>query len=147
EESASHKKTTDKRTWLIDPIDGTTNFAHGFPVFCVSIALWEHQQPKVGVVLEVSSNECFYAVKGEGAFLNDKPIHVSSIERGKDAMIGTGFPYSNLDLVTPYLALFEWMMQNTQAVRRPGAAAYDLCCVAIGRFDGFYEYALNAWDV
>ena len=147
EESATEKILPVERTWLIDPIDGTTNFAHGFPVFCVSIALWEQQQPKVGLVLEVSSGECFHAVTGGGAFLNEQPIQVSTIKEGADAMIGTGFPYNDLSLITSYLKLFEWLLHNAQAVRRPGAAAYDLCCVAAGRFDGFYEYSLNPWDV
>lgn len=147
EESSNEQVLPIKRTWLIDPIDGTTNFAHGFPVFCVSIGLWENQQPKMGLVLEVNSGECFYATVGGGAFLDEQQIQVSSVSDAAHAMIGTGFPYNDLSLKTNYLRLFNWLMQRTQAIRRPGAASYDLCCVAAGRFDGFYEYSLNPWDV
>lgn len=147
EETSQQHVVPEQRTWLIDPIDGTTNFAHGFPVFCVSIALWEEQEAKMGLVLEVNKDECFYALKGEGAFLNEKPIQVSSIDEPQYSLIGTGFPYNDLSIVQNYLRIFEWLMHRTQGVRRPGAASYDLCCVACGRFDGFYEYSLNAWDV
>lgn len=147
EETSKKHVLPERRTWLVDPIDGTTNFAHGFPVFCVSIALWEKQEARMGLVLEVNKEECFYALKGEGAFLNEQPIHVSSIEDPKYSMIGTGFPYNDLSLLQNYLRIFEWLLHRTQGVRRPGAASYDLCCVAAGRFDGFYEYALNPWDV
>lgn len=147
EESAKEHVLPVERTWMIDPIDGTTNFAHGFPVFCVSIALWENQEAKMGVVLEVNRDECFWALKREGAYLNEAPIQVSGIEEPQYAMVGTGFPYNDMSLVQNYLRIFEWLIHRTQGVRRPGAASYDLCCVASGRFDGFYEYALNPWDV
>lgn len=147
EESASEQVLPKARTWIIDPIDGTTNFAHGFPVFCVSIALWERQEAKVGLVLEVSADECFTAVRGKGAFLNGQKIEVSKIAQAKDSLIGTGFPYNDLSLVKNYLRFFKWLMHRTQGVRRPGSAAYDLCCVACGRYDGFYEYALSPWDI
>ena len=147
EESSEEQVLPEERTWLIDPIDGTTNFAHGFPVFCVSIALWEGQQAKAALVLEVSSEEYFTAERGEGAYLNEKRIEVSNISEAKHSLIGTGFPYNDLSLVKNYLRFFEWLMHRTQGVRRPGSAAYDLCCVASGRYDGFYEYALNPWDI
>lgn len=147
EETAQKRQLPRQRTWLIDPIDGTTNFAHGFPVFCVSIALWEDEEPKMGIVLEVNSNELYSAIAGEGAFLNGNKIRVSPLSDPANALIGTGFPYNDLSLVDNYIRLFKWLMYKTQGVRRPGAAAYDLCCVAAGRFDGFYEYSLNAWDV
>ncbi|MTI87989.1 MAG: inositol monophosphatase [Balneolaceae bacterium] len=135
------------RVWIIDPIDGTTNFAHGFPVYCISIALWEDNEPRVGLVMEVVSGEVFTAVKGKGAFLNGDSISVSHIEDSKQALIGTGFPYSNLELVDSYLRLFRSLMDNTHGLRRPGSAAWDLCNVACGRFEGFYEYGLSPWDV
>lgn len=135
------------RTWMIDPIDGTTNFAHGFPVYCVSIGLWENQQPKVGVVLEVYRNDLFTAVAGNGAFLNGEQIHVSELKDFNHSLIGTGFPYNDLSILEHYIRFFEWLLHHTQGVRRPGSAAYDLCCVAAGWFDGFYEYSLNPWDV
>lgn len=147
EESSTEQVLPIERTWLIDPIDGTTNFAHGFPVFCVCIGLWEKQEAKMGLVLEVNRDECFWALKGEGAYLNDTPIRVSGVEEPHHSMIGTGFPYNDMSLVQNYLRFFEWLLYRTQGVRRPGAASYDLCCVASGRFDGFYEYALNPWDV
>jgi myo-inositol-1(or 4)-monophosphatase len=147
EESSVEQVMPEGRTWLIDPIDGTTNFAHGFPVYCVSIGLWENREPKMGLVLEVSRGECFTAIKDAGAYLNGNPISVSKLTNPADALVGTGFPYNDLSLVDHYLQFFRMLMSNIQGVRRPGAASYDLCCVACGRFEGFYEYALNPWDV
>lgn len=147
EESSAKQEMPDGRTWLIDPIDGTTNFAHGFPIYCVSIGLWEDHKPQMGLVLEVSRDECFTAIKGKGAFLNGNPITVSKQDDPSNALIGTGFPYNDLSLMDNYLAFFRMLMTNVQGVRRPGAASYDLCCVACGRFEGFYEYSLNPWDV
>lgn len=147
EESAAEDRLTDSRTWIIDPIDGTTNFAHDFPMYCVSVALWEHKAPKVGIVIEVNRDEEFTAIAGEGAWLNDEKIHVSSKNDHKKAFVGTGFPYNDLSLIDPYLDLFRKLMTELQGIRRPGSAAYDLCCVACGRFDGFYEYSLHIWDV
>lgn len=147
EETTDEVSMPDGQTWLIDPIDGTTNFTHGFPVYCVSIGFWENREPKMGLVLEVASSECFTAVAGEGAYLNDRQISVSNCEDPKQALVGTGFPYNDLSLVENYLQFFKMLMSSIQGVRRPGAAAFDLCCVACGRFDGFYEYALNPWDV
>lgn len=147
EESENEETLSDKRTWIIDPIDGTTNFAHDFPVYCVSVAMWEKGKPKVGVVIEINRNEEFTAVAGEGAWLNGEKIQVSTTETSRDAFIATGFPYNDLSLVEPYLNLFRHLMKELQGIRRPGAATFDLCCVACGRFDGFYEYSLHAWDV
>lgn len=147
-EETAHKDTMPEgRTWLVDPIDGTTNFAHGFPIYCVSIGLWDHREPQMGVVLEVASGECFSALAGKGAFLNGDPISVSKLEDPGKALVGTGFPYNDLSLMDNYLRYFRMLMSSTHGVRRPGSAAYDLCCVACGRFDGFYEYSLNPWDV
>ncbi|HET8864752.1 MAG TPA: inositol monophosphatase family protein [Gracilimonas sp.] len=147
EESTHITELPDKRIWIIDPIDGTTNFAHNFPAYCVSIALWEEKEPKVALVLEVAHQELFTAVKGEGAFLNGKPIKISETKDPSSSLIGTGFPYRDLHLVDNYLKLFKRMMDKTHGVRRPGTAAWDLCNVACGRFEGFYEYGLSAWDV
>ncbi|MDR9419323.1 inositol monophosphatase family protein [Gracilimonas sp.] len=147
EESSGTNELAEGRIWIIDPIDGTTNFAHGFPVYCVSIALWENREPKVGLVLEVANQEEFTAVSGEGAFLNGEPIQVSGNEDPSSSLIGTGFPYKDFDLVDNYLKLFRAMMHKTHGVRRPGTAAWDLCNVACGRFEGFYEYGLSIWDV
>lgn len=147
EESTENKPFTSGRTWLIDPIDGTTNFAHGFPIFCVSIGMWENKLPKVGVVLEVTSGDYFTAQVGQGAYLNEERISVSSNPKPKNALIGTGFPYTDLSIVNNYLEMFHSLMYKSQGVRRPGSAAFDLCCVACGRFEGFYEYSLSPWDV
>lgn len=147
EESSAEAVLTDERTWIIDPIDGTTNFAHGFPVFCVSIGFWVNREARAGVVLEVNQDELFTAEKGKGAFLNGLPVHVSNGSDPGNALIMTGFPYKDLNLLDDYLKLFKSLIQNTHGVRRPGSAAYDLCCLAAGRCEGFYEYGLSAWDV
>ncbi|MEX0721719.1 MAG: inositol monophosphatase family protein [Balneolaceae bacterium] len=147
EESESMTSLPDGRVWIIDPIDGTTNFAHAFPIYCVSIALWDQKKPQVGLVLEVVNDELFTAVTGEGAFLNGKQIHVSENNEPSSSLIGTGFPYNNLHLVDNYLKLFKTLMKETHGLRRPGSAAWDFCNVACGRFEGFYEYGLSSWDV
>lgn len=146
EETEQEMVLPENRTWMVDPIDGTTNFAHGFPVYCVSIAMWEHQQPRVGVVLEANRDELFTATAGGGAFLNGNRLKVSEQDPA-NSMIGTGFPYNDLSILPHYIRFFEWLIHHTQGIRRPGSAAYDLCCVAAGWFDGFYEYSLNPWDV
>ena len=147
EESKKRSSIPEDRIWIVDPIDGTTNFAHSFPVYCVSIALWENREPKVGLVYEVANDELFTAITGEGAYLNGKEIHISQNNNPDSSLIGTGFPYNNLNLVDNYLKLFKRMMEKTHGVRRPGSAAWDLCNVACGRFEGFYEYGLSPWDV
>jgi myo-inositol-1(or 4)-monophosphatase len=147
EESADHDSMSENRTWIVDPIDGTTNFANDFPIYCVSVALWENRQPKVGVVIEVNRDEEFSAVAGEGAWLNGKKISVSGTSNPRNGFVATGFPYNDLSLVDPYLKLFRVLMEELQGIRRPGSASFDLCCTACGRFDGFYEYSLHIWDV
>lgn len=147
EESADHDKLSENRTWIVDPIDGTTNFANDFPIFCVSVALWENRQPKAGVVIEVNRDEEFTAVSGEGAWLNGEKISVSVTSNPRNGFVATGFPYNDLSLIDPYLKLFRVLMKELQGIRRPGAASYDLCNVACGRFDGFYEYSLHIWDL
>ncbi|MBO6792401.1 MAG: inositol monophosphatase [Balneolaceae bacterium] len=147
EESNTYTELPEGRIWIIDPIDGTTNFAHGFAPFCVSIALWVDGAAKVAVVFEVAHDELFSAVEGEGAWLNDSLISVSSTSDPSKSLIATGFPYSQFDLVDPYLALLKNLMQKTHGIRRAGASSYDLCCVAAGRVEGFYEYGLSPWDV
>lgn len=147
EESQKKTELPEGRVWIIDPIDGTTNFAHAFPFYCVSIALWDEKEARVALVLEVAHDEWFTAINGEGAWLNDEPISVSQNDDPSSSLIGTGFPYNNLNLVDNYLKLFRRMMEKTHGVRRPGTAAWDLCNVACGRFEGFYEYGLSPWDV
>lgn len=133
--------------WVIDPLDGTTNFVHGMPFFAVSIALCDEQKPILGVVHELGRLETFSAYLGGGAKLNGEPISVSSTKTLKSALLGTGFPYTDFGLIDPYLALFKHLMQHSRGLRRPGSAATDLAYVACGRFDGFFEYGLGPWDV
>lgn len=133
--------------WVIDPLDGTTNFIHNIPVFAVSISLMEHEELILGVVYEVNRHECFYAKKGGGAFCNDTPIKVSAAGSLSASLIATGFPYYNFDLIDKYLATMKSLMQKTHGLRRFGSAAVDLCYVASGRTEGFFEYNLNSYDV
>lgn len=147
EETANKAVLPEGRVWIIDPIDGTTNFAHGFPVYCVSIAFWEDGKPKAALVLEVNRNEYFAAEAGKGASLNGRQIQVSGITSHDQSLLGTGFPYNDFSMVQPYLDIFDHLMKETHGLRRPGSAAYDLCTVACGRLDGFYEYSLSPWDV
>lgn len=133
--------------WIIDPLDGTTNFIHGISPFAVSIALMEGNEIVIGVVYEVSLDECFYAWKGSQAFLNGVPIKVSTAPKVHDGLIATGFPYYDFSKTTEYLQLLEYFMRNSHGVRRLGSAATDLSYVAAGRFDAFYEYSLQSYDV
>lgn len=147
EESSAAQRLPEGRVWIIDPIDGTTNFAHSFPVYCISIALWDKKKPCLGAVYELNSRELFWAAAGEGAWLNDRKITVSSEQNPGKALIGTGFPYQELEMLDYYLNIFKELMEKTHGVRRPGSAAWDLCNVACGRLEGFYEYGLKPWDV
>ncbi|MFW5725633.1 MAG: inositol monophosphatase family protein [Bacteroidota bacterium] len=133
--------------WIVDPLDGTTNFIHRLPCFSVSIALMHKGKVVAGVVYEVNLEECFYAWEGGGAFLNGKPIRVSSASRLQDSLLATGFPYHDYSRLEKYLELFTWCLHNTHGIRRIGSAAVDLAYVACGRFDAFFEYSLKAWDV
>jgi len=133
--------------WIIDPLDGTTNFIHGFPQYAVSIALAHKGVLSHAVVYDPSRNELFTASKGGGAFLNDKRIRVSSRVKLADSLIGTGFPYRVFEHVDAYMAIFKELMRKTAGLRRPGAASLDLACVASGRLDGFWEFGLSPWDM
>lgn len=133
--------------WIIDPLDGTTNYAHGFPWFAISIALEIEGEVQVGVILNTMMNELFTAVKGDGAFLNGELIHVSSRAPLKNALLATGFPYEKSRDGENNFANFERFQMQSRAVRRAGSAALDLACVAAGRFDGFWECGLKPWDV
>ncbi len=133
--------------WVIDPIDGTTNFVHQIPIFCVSVALLHNKKPFLGVVYELNAKEMFSAEKDKGAFLNGNPIHVSHHSELKDTLIATGFPYYDYERIDPYLNSLKVFMKETRGVRRLGSAAADLAYVACGRFDAFYEYSLSPWDV
>ncbi|MFZ0887294.1 MAG: inositol monophosphatase family protein [Candidatus Binataceae bacterium] len=146
EESGASAESSEHR-WIVDPLDGTTNFAHGYPQFCVSIAYEHRGRLELGVVYDALKRECFVARRGGGARLNGKPIHVSRVRRLEDSMLCTGFPYDRRERPRFYLAFWEAFMMRTQAIRRTGSAALDLTCVACGRIDGFFEFGLKAWDV
>jgi len=133
--------------WIIDPIDGTTNFIHQIPAFAFSIALQEKGETVLGIVYEITRNELFYAVKGEGAFMNDKPIHVAKHTQLSDCLLATGFPYYDFGQMDEYLEVLKVFMKGTRGLRRIGSAAVDLAYTACGRFDGFFEYGLSPWDI
>ncbi|KQU73670.1 MULTISPECIES: inositol monophosphatase family protein [unclassified Rhizobacter] len=147
ESGRTHGAKNSEYVWIIDPLDGTTNFIHGFPVYAVSIALAFRDQIQQAVVYDPTRNDLFYASKGRGAFLNDKRLRVSKRTRMQDSLIGTGFPFRKGDNFKRYVKMFEEVMQNCAGLRRPGAAALDLCYVAAGFYDGFFETGLNPWDI
>ncbi|RYY18559.1 MAG: inositol monophosphatase [Sphingobacteriaceae bacterium] len=140
-------KTAPQYNWVIDPLDGTTNFIHGLPVYSVSIALKEYEELVLGVVYEINQDECFYAWKDAPAYLNGKEIHVSDKPTLADSLVATGFPYYNFDQADAYMDLFKDLIQNTHGLRRLGSAAVDLAYTACGRFDAYYEYNLNDYDM
>ncbi|MGH8678320.1 MAG: inositol monophosphatase family protein [Burkholderiales bacterium] len=133
--------------WIIDPLDGTTNFLHGLPIYCVSIALAHKGVLQHGVIFDTTRNDLYTASRGSGAYLNDRRLRVSKRDKLIDALIGTGFPFRMFDYMDAYVAMLKDMMQKTAGVRRPGAAALDLAAVAAGRLDGFWEIGLSPWDM
>lgn len=133
--------------WYIDPLDGTINFAHDVPIFCVSLAYAHQNQVILGVVYDPLRDECFSAERGRGAWLNGDPIHVSDTPDLLHSLMATGFPYDRWDSPLNNLEFFNRFSRRTQGVRRLGSAAIDLCYVACGRLDGFWEVSLNAWDI
>lgn len=133
--------------WIIDPLDGTTNFIHGVPTYSISIALYEEDQPVIGIVYEINRAEMFHTYRSAPAFLNHKEIRVSKRGLLSESLLGTGFPYYQFDQQPGYMQLLAELMQKTHGLRRIGSAAVDLAYVACGRFDAFFEYNLNAYDV
>ncbi|MDR1853310.1 MAG: inositol monophosphatase [Azoarcus sp.] len=133
--------------WVIDPLDGTTNFIHGFPQYAVSIALTRKGAPEHAVIFDPTANELFVASRGRGAFLNDRRIRVSKRQKLADALLGTGFPFRQFDHVDAYIAMFRELTQKSAGLRRPGAASLDLAWLAAGRLDGFWEIGLKPWDM
>jgi len=146
-EEGLSKNRGEEFRWIIDPLDGTTNYAHGFPIFCVSIALEWKEEIVLGVVYDPMRREMFSAVKEEGAFLNGKKIQVSSIGDLDKSLVATGFPYDLRESKVNNIDHFNNFVVRVQAIRRCGSAAMDLCYVACGRFDGFWELKLKPWDV
>jgi myo-inositol-1(or 4)-monophosphatase len=146
EESGFHDKQAEF-LWIIDPLDGTTNFLHGVPQYCVSIALMQKGVPQQAVVFDPNRNELFTASKGVGAYLNDRRIRVSKVDRFEGALVGTGFPFKQVEHIDDYLRMLRNVMTAASGVRRPGAAALDLAWVACGRIDAFWELGLSPWDM
>ena len=134
-------------TWIIDPLDGTTNFIHGFPQYAVSIALRHKGLIEQGVIFDPTKNELFTATRGRGAYLNERRIRVSKRTRLDEALIGTGFPFRDLEGLDEYLAMFRELTTRTAGIRRAGAAALDIAYVAAARLDGFWEMGLSPWDM
>ena len=147
EGTAGPDSHTEEFTWIIDPLDGTTNFVHGLPVYSISVALTQHRELVVGVVHEVNHDESFRAVRGGGAFCNDRPIRVTDVPRLSGALIATGFPYKDFEQMPDYLQILGTFMRGCQGLRRMGSAAVDLAYVAAGRFEGYFEFNLNSYDV
>lgn len=146
-EEQTVQNSNEEYTWIIDPLDGTTNFIHSLPIYAISIALEYNNEIIIGVVYEINNEEMFRASKGDGAFLNSQQIFCTKAEKLSETLLATGFPYYNFEQMPEYLKMFSTLMQETHGLRRLGSAAVDLAYVACGRFDGYYEYNLNAWDV
>ena len=147
EESGDTPGARAEHRWVIDPLDGTTNYIHGFPQYCVSIALEHRGVPTHGVVYDPGKNELFTASRGRGAFLDDRRMRVSKCLRLQDALVGTGFPYKEVSRLDLYMRQLRTMMTSSAGVRRAGAAALDLAYVAAGRLDAFWEMGLSRWDM
>ncbi len=146
-EEGTATNNSEKYTWIVDPIDGTTNFIHGAPPYSISIGLREEEQTVLGVIYEITADECFYAYEGGKAYLNGSEISVSETPELKDSLLATGFPYSEFNRMQSFMKTLDYFFHNSHGVRRLGSAAADLAYVACGRYDGFYEYNLKAWDV
>lgn len=146
EESGNTNQESDN-IWIIDPLDGTTNFLHNYPQYCVSIALQQNGVLTQAVIYDPVRNDLFTATKGRGAFLNDKRIRVANRSKLQTALISTGFPFKNFTHLDTYMAMLKDMIKSTSGIRRPGSAALDLAHVAAGYTDGFFELNLSAWDI
>ncbi len=146
-EEGTAESNNEKYTWFVDPLDGTTNYLHGLTPHSVSIGLADGDELVMGVVYEVGADEIFYAWTGSPAFCNGKEIKAATRSKSENALIATGFPYYNFDRIDDYIEAMKVLMQSTRGIRRFGSAAIDLCYIAAGRFDGFWEHALHAWDV
>ena len=146
-EESGEKDIKADHVWIIDPLDGTTNFLHGFPQYCISIGMRHKGALAHGVVFDPNRNELFTASKGVGAYLNDRRIRVSKTDRLEDALMATGFPFREVGDLDNYLRMFKQVTMATSGIRRPGAAALDLAWVACGRVDGFWEVGLSPWDM
>lgn len=147
EEAAQNRETLSGYTWIIDPLDGTTNYIHGLPIYCISVGLLLESEVVAGIIYDPIRKELFTASQGNGAFLNTKPIRVKPNAQIQDSLLATGFPYYDFGKTPAYLKVLDTLMKNTRGLRRMGSAAIDLAYVACGRFDAFFEYSLAPWDV
>jgi myo-inositol-1(or 4)-monophosphatase len=146
-EEGTAQASDEEYKWVIDPLDGTTNFLHGLPPHAISVGLLQGQELVMGVVYEVIGDELFWALKGQGAYCNGQPISVSPIDKLSAGLMATGFPYYDFGMMEVYLQILNEFMRKSHGLRRLGSAAVDLVYTALGRFEGFYEYNLNPWDV
>jgi myo-inositol-1(or 4)-monophosphatase len=146
-EENSERPKGKRFNWIIDPLDGTTNFIHGVPCYAVSVALADGMTPILGVIYEINMDECFYAWKDGGSYMNGEQILVSGTKDIKRSLLATGFPYMEAGMHEKYVSLFGELQRSSRGIRRPGSAATDMAWTACGRFDAFYEYGLSPWDV
>ncbi len=146
-EEGSSVKSSNGYLWIVDPLDGTTNFTHGLPPFAISVGLTFQDKSVLGVVYEVTRKEMFHSIDGEPAYCNDREIRTSSVAILDDSLFATGFPYYDFPKMDAYLSIIRTFLRHSHGVRRLGSAATDLAYVAAGRFEGFFEYNLNPWDV
>ncbi len=146
-EESSNEQTHNGYTWIIDPVDGTTNFTHGIPYFSISLALQYEEETIAGYVYHVMQDALFHSIKGKGAMVNDQPISVSKADSKAEALIATGFPYEKIRWRETYWNMLGDILDETHGIRRLGSAALELCYVAAGRLDGYFEFGLNAWDI
>jgi myo-inositol-1(or 4)-monophosphatase len=146
-EEGANEEGSNAYRWIIDPIDGTTNFTHGVPLFAICVALQKSEETIMGFVYEVAHDEMFAAQKGKGATCNGEPIQVSGVKQLSKSLVATGFPYTNFSWMDDYMRMLTDFMQASHGLRRLGSAAIDLVYVASGRFEGFFEFGLNSWDV
>jgi len=146
-EEGTEKESDTEFKWIIDPLDGTTNFIHGLPIYSTSIALAKGKEIVSGVVFDIGRDDCFHAYKNGGAFCNEKTIQVSKLPTLGDSLLATGFPYYDFDRMPEYQSILNELMQNAHGLRRLGSAAIDLVYVGLGRYEGYFEYNLNPWDI
>jgi myo-inositol-1(or 4)-monophosphatase len=147
EEGTVEQSKTNEYNWIIDPLDGTTNYLHGLPIYAISVGLTRNDTPVLGVVYHIVRKECFHAIVDDNAYCNDHMIQVSSVPTLRESLLATGFPYYHFDKRDMYLDIIKEFLENTHGIRRLGSAAIDLAYVACGRLEGYFEYNLNAWDV
>lgn len=147
EEGTVQQAQEQEYTWIIDPLDGTTNFLHGLPIFAISVALAKKGRPVLGVILDIGRSDCFHAIESGNAYCNDRAIRVSGAGQLSESLLATGFPYYHSKKQDAYLNIIKTFLEKSHGVRRIGSAAIDMAYVACGRFEGFFEYNLNPWDV